>query len=63
MFRRIVGWSLKFRFIVLAMAVALMFIGADQMRDMRVDVFPEFAPPIVEIQTPCLGLAPTEVEA
>lgn len=63
MFRRIVGWSLKFRFIVLALAVALMFIGADQMRDMRVDVFPEFAPPIVEIQTPCLGLAPTEVEA
>jgi CzcA family heavy metal efflux pump len=63
MFRRIVGWSLKFRFIVLAIAVALMFIGADQMRDMRVDVFPEFAPPIVEIQTPCLGLAPTEVEA
>ena len=30
---------------------------------MRVDVFPEFAPPIVEIQTPCLGLSPTEVEA
>src|SRR5262245_19468319 len=63
MFRRIVGWSLKFRFIVLALAVALICIGADQMRDMRVDVFPEFAPPIVEIQTPCLGLAPTEVEA
>jgi len=63
MFRRIVGWSLKFRFIVLALAVALMCIGADQMRDLRVDVFPEFAPPIVEIQTPCLGLAPTEVEA
>jgi CzcA family heavy metal efflux pump len=63
MFRRIVGWSLKFRFIILAMAVALLLVGADQMRDMRVDVFPEFAPPIVEIQTPCLGLAPTEVEA
>jgi len=40
-----------------------LIIGADQMRDMRVDVFPEFAPPIVEIQTPCLGLSPTEVEA
>jgi CzcA family heavy metal efflux pump len=63
MFRRIVGWSLRFRFIVLAIAVALMLVGADQMRDMRVDVFPEFAPPIVEIQTPSLGLAPTEVEA
>src|SRR3989304_4681063 len=30
---------------------------------MPVDVSPEFAPPIVEIQTPCLGLSPTEVEA
>src|SRR5580765_1619461 len=63
MFRRIVAWSLKYRFIVLAISVALMIIGADQMRDMRVDVFPEFAPPIVEIQTPCLGLSPTAVEA
>ena len=63
MFRRIVHWSLRYRFIVLAMSVALIIVGADQMRDSRVDVFPEFAPPIVEIQTPCLGLAPTEVEA
>jgi CzcA family heavy metal efflux pump len=63
MFRRIVGSSLKYRFIVVALAAAMMLIGADQMRDMRVDVFPEFAPPIVEIQTPCLGLSPTEVEA
>jgi CzcA family heavy metal efflux pump len=62
MFRWIIRSSLKYRFLVLASAAALMFIGADQMRDMRVDVFPEFAPPIVEIQTPCLGLSPTEVE-
>jgi len=63
MLRWIVGSSLKYRFIVLAIAAALMIIGADQMRNMPVDVFPEFAPPIVEIQTPCLGLSPTEVEA
>src|SRR5262245_61770944 len=63
MFRWIVGSSLKYRFLVLALAAVLMLVGADQMRDMRVDVFPEFAPPIVEIQTPCLGLSPTEVEA
>ena len=30
---------------------------------MPVDVFPEFAPPRVEIQTPCLGLSSAEVEA
>jgi len=63
MLRWIVGSSLKYRFIVIAIAAALMLIGADQMRHMPVDVFPEFAPPIVEIQTPCLGLSPTEVEA
>ena len=63
MLRWIVGSSLKYRFIVLAVAAALVLVGADQMRDMPVDVFPEFAPPIVEIQTPCLGLSPGEVEA
>ena len=30
---------------------------------MPVDVFPEFAPPRVEIQTPCLGLSAAEVES
>jgi CzcA family heavy metal efflux pump len=63
MFRWFVRSSLKYRFIVLAAAVAMMAIGMEQMRNLRVDVFPEFAPPIVEIQTPCLGLSPTEVEA
>jgi Cu/Ag efflux pump CusA len=42
MFRWIVGSSLKYRFLVLALAAVLMLVGADQMRDMRVDVFPEF---------------------
>ena len=63
MLRWIVGSSLKYRFIVLAIATAMVLMGLDQMRDMRVDVFPEFAPPMVEIQTPCLGLSPGEVEA
>jgi CzcA family heavy metal efflux pump len=63
MFRWFVSSSLRYRFIVLAAAAALMLVGWDQMRDVRMDVFPEFAPPIVEIQTPCVGLSPTEVEA
>jgi len=63
MLRWIVGSSLKYRFIVLAIATAMVLMGLDEMRDMRVDVFPEFAPPIVELQTPCLGLSPGEVEA
>ena len=63
MFRWIVRSSLRYRTLVLAAAIGMMAWGASRLRDMPVDVFPEFAPPIVEIQTPCLGLSPTEVEA
>jgi len=60
--RWIVGSSLKLRFIVIAVAAALMYFGVAQLRNMPVDVFPEFAPPLVEIQTPSLGLSAEEVE-
>ena len=63
MIRWIVGTSLKFRFIVLAMAAGLMFYGVAQIPKAPVDVFPEFAPPRVEIQTPSLGLSAEEVES
>src|SRR3990172_7910437 len=63
MFRWIVGSSLKFRYLVLALAAGMLYFGIGQLRKMPVDVFPEFAPPMVEIQTPCLGLSPTEVES
>jgi CzcA family heavy metal efflux pump len=42
--------------------VALMYFGIKQVQDMPVDVFPEFAPPVVEVQTICLGLESNEVE-
>jgi CzcA family heavy metal efflux pump len=61
--RWIVGTSLNFRFLVVAAAVAMMVIGATQIRDSRVDVFPEFAPPQVEIQTESLGLTTSDVES
>ena len=41
----------------------MMLLGFVQLQKMPVDAFPEFAPPRVEIQTPCLGLSATEVEA
>src|SRR5256885_6343608 len=63
MMRSIVKTSLRFRFIVVALAAAMMFFGAGQLRHSRVDVFPEFAPPRVEIQTACLGLSAAEVES
>lgn len=61
--RFIVGSSLKYRFLILALASALMFFGIARLSDMPVDVFPEFAPPRVEIQTEALGLSTTETES
>jgi CzcA family heavy metal efflux pump len=48
---------------VIAVAAGLLYFGFRQINNMPVDVFPEFAPPTVEIQTPCLGLSPEEVES
>jgi Cu/Ag efflux pump CusA len=62
MLRWIVGSSLTGRFIVLALAAALLFFGTIQLRDSPVDVFPEFAPTRVEVQTLSLGLSAEEVE-
>jgi CzcA family heavy metal efflux pump len=63
MIRSIVGTSLKFRYIVLAIAAVMMVFGIAQVPSMPVDAFPEFAPPRVEIQTPSLGLSADEVES
>jgi CzcA family heavy metal efflux pump len=63
MMRSIVAASLKFRFLVVALASALLFVGIGQLGHAPLDVFPEFAQPRVEIQTPCLGLSAEEVEA
>ncbi|HET6712439.1 MAG TPA: efflux RND transporter permease subunit [Actinomycetota bacterium] len=63
MLRWIVGSSLKFRYLVVALAAALMFFGVQQLRHTAIDVFPEFAPPKVEVQTPSLGLSANQVES
>ena len=62
MMRLIIGSSLRFRYLVLALGVVLTWFGLVRLRDVPVDVFPEFAPPRVEIQTICLGLSSAEVE-
>ena len=61
--RFIVAFSLRFRYLVVFIAAVLIFFGIGQIRTMPVDVFPEFAPPRVEIQTPSLGLSSAEVES
>src|SRR5881409_860176 len=62
MFRWVVGSSLRFRFLLLALAAALLVFGSQELRKMPVDVFPEFAPPKVEIQTEGPGMTAAEVE-
>jgi CzcA family heavy metal efflux pump len=61
--RRIVGASLRFPFLVVAAAMGMMVFGTVQLPTMRVDVFPEFAPPRIEIQTLCVGLNTSDVES
>jgi CzcA family heavy metal efflux pump len=62
MFGWVIGTSLKFRFLVAAIAAALMVFGTEQLREMPLDVFPEFAPPKVEIQTQGWGMTSAEIE-
>jgi CzcA family heavy metal efflux pump len=62
MMRWIVGSSLKFRLLVLAAAAATLAVGVTQLRNMPVDVLPEYVPPTVEVQTEALGLSAAEVE-
>jgi Cu/Ag efflux pump CusA len=49
MMRFIVSKSIQFRFLVLAIACALMYFGMRELKNAQVDVFPEFAPPRVAI--------------
>jgi CzcA family heavy metal efflux pump len=62
MMRWIIGSSLKLRFLVVLVAVALLLLGFVQLRGMPVETLPEFNPPMVEIQTEALGLSAAEVE-
>jgi CzcA family heavy metal efflux pump len=63
MMRWIIKSSVRYRFLVVGFAVALMVFGTGALARMPVDVFPEFAPPRVQIQTACLGLTAAEVES
>ncbi len=59
----IVKTSLNMRIVVVALAVVLMIFGIQVVRTSPLDVFPEFAPPLVEIQTEAPGLSTSEVES
>ena len=55
--------SLNLRFVVVVLAAVLLIVGFRTLRSTPLDVFPEFAPPRVEIQTEAPGLSTAEVES
>ena len=57
-----VGTSLRFRHLVAALGALVMALGFVLLPSSRLDVFPEFAPPRVVVQTICLGLSTADVE-
>ncbi len=59
----IVRLALRLRLIVVALATVLIIAGPRLLRNVPLDVFPEFAPPLVEIQTEAPGLSTEDVEA
>src|SRR3989442_2942255 len=63
MLKAIVELSLRFRGTVIALAFVVTGYGLYVASNAKRDVFPEFAPPQVVIQTEAPGLSPEEVEA
>src|SRR5260370_41401452 len=63
MLARIVELSLLNRFVVLTLAVVLVGFGIYTAENSPMDVFPEFAPPQVSVETEALGLPAEEVES
>ena len=61
-----VGWlvdsAIRMRRLVVAGIVAVLALGLTQLDDAALDVYPEFEPPAVQVQTEALGLSAEEVE-
>ncbi|MBP2160422.1 MULTISPECIES: efflux RND transporter permease subunit [Asticcacaulis] len=55
--------ALRQRVLVLALAVVFLVVGLRAIPQTDLDVFPEFAPPMVEIQTEAPGMSTEEVES
>jgi multidrug efflux pump subunit AcrB len=62
MLNSIVSWALNMRVLVVAAALALLVVGINATKNAPLDVFPEFAPPLVEVQTEAPGLSTEEVD-
>ncbi|MCA9152728.1 MAG: efflux RND transporter permease subunit, partial [Planctomycetales bacterium] len=55
--------ALRLRLLVFALALGLIVVGVRSASEIPLDVFPEFAPPLVEIQTEAPGVSTEDVES
>src|SRR5438552_16232309 len=62
MLRWLVDFSLRFRGVVITLGIVVLGYGIYTASRSQLDVFPEFAPPQVVIQTEAAGLSPEQVE-
>lgn len=62
MLKALVEFSIRYRGVVIALACLVLAYGLNTAARARLDVFPEFAPPQVVIQTEAVGLASEQVE-
>ena len=62
MLSKLVAVSIRFRGVVLAIACLVIGYGIYSAYHARLDVYPEFAPPQVVVQTEAPGLSPENVE-
>ena len=62
MLNRLILWSLHNRLLIIILTVPMVVFGLRAVRQTPLDVFPNFAPPQVVIQTEAPGLSPEEVE-
>lgn len=63
MLTALVGGSLRHRVLVVLVAALLFALGIHTIGTAKYDVFPEFIPPMVVVQTEAPGFSPGEVEA
>ena len=62
MLKKLIYTAVNARIFVLLIALALIVFGLNTIKEAPLDVFPEFAPIKVEIQTEAPGLSTLEVE-
>ena len=62
MLASIVRFSIRFRGVVIGLAALVMLYGIYQLSRAGLDIFPEFSPKLVIIQTEAPGYSPEQVE-